>query len=112
VCNRFSEEYISAYQKLVRVSEPEEDYDGRVDLYKLFVACTSTVLMYTSKFEYRPSYRRFNTHVSALFFDNMTDPPRAVSNHSISICVSLSLDAADGGSRMLNDLRDLKKRYG
>jgi hypothetical protein len=51
VRNRFSEEYTSAYQKLVRVSEPEEDYDGLVDLYKLFVARTSTALMYTSNLE-------------------------------------------------------------
>ena len=38
MCNRFGEDYLSAYQTFVQVSEPEEDFDGRVDLYKLFVA--------------------------------------------------------------------------
>jgi len=35
VCNRFGAEYISAYQAYVQISPPEEDYDGRLDLYKL-----------------------------------------------------------------------------
>ncbi|KAJ9261309.1 hypothetical protein DTO212C5_8349 [Paecilomyces variotii] len=47
-CNRFGGEYLSAYHEYVPKSPPEEDYDGRLDLYKL----------------------RFNTHVSALFPDN------------------------------------------
>lgn len=67
VCNRFGDEYVQAYFKNVQVSAPEEDYDGRVDLYKL----------------------KFNTHVSALFFDNPTLR-----------------------EQMLGDLRDLKARYG
>ncbi|KAF2688475.1 hypothetical protein K458DRAFT_464970 [Lentithecium fluviatile CBS 122367] len=50
VCNRFGAEYVAAYHAHVQISAPEEDYDGRVDLYKL----------------------RFNTHVSALFHDNPT----------------------------------------
>ena len=50
ICNRFGEEYLAAYRSYVQMSPPEEDYDGRLDLYKL----------------------RFNTHVSALFADNET----------------------------------------
>ncbi|KAI0549869.1 Fructosamine kinase-domain-containing protein [Xylaria curta] len=49
-CNRFGPEYLEAYHDYVQISPPEEDYDGRLDLYKL----------------------RFNTHVSALFSDNQT----------------------------------------
>ncbi|KAE9369678.1 hypothetical protein N431DRAFT_380962 [Stipitochalara longipes BDJ] len=50
VCNRFGAEYLSAYHTYVHISPPEEDYNGRLDLYKL----------------------RFNTHVSALFKENWT----------------------------------------
>ncbi|QMW37278.1 hypothetical protein G4B11_000514 [Aspergillus flavus] len=50
ICNRFGDEYLAAYHSYVQVSAPEEDYDGRLDLYKL----------------------RFNTHVSALFTENNT----------------------------------------
>ncbi|KAH6681561.1 Fructosamine kinase-domain-containing protein [Halenospora varia] len=49
-CNRFGAEYLAAYHSYVKISAPEEDYDGRLDLYKL----------------------RFNTHVSALFKENPT----------------------------------------
>lgn len=49
-CNRFGAEYLAAYHAYVQISPPEEDYDGRLDLYKL----------------------RFNTHVSALFTQNQT----------------------------------------
>ncbi|XXG98088.1 hypothetical protein Hte_004407 [Hypoxylon texense] len=34
-CNRFGSEYLEAYHKYVDKSEPKEDYDGRLDLYKL-----------------------------------------------------------------------------
>lgn len=34
-CNRFGEEYRAAYREFVRPSPPEEDYAGRLDLYKL-----------------------------------------------------------------------------
>ncbi|SPQ26741.1 76921dad-3092-4693-abc8-17507038243d [Thermothielavioides terrestris] len=34
-CNRFDESYLTAYHKLVPKSDPVEDYDGRLDLYKL-----------------------------------------------------------------------------
>jgi len=34
-CNRFGKEYLDAYHKHVEKSAPEEDYDGRLDLYKL-----------------------------------------------------------------------------
>ncbi|KAG6361931.1 hypothetical protein INS49_010160 [Diaporthe citri] len=47
-CNKFGEEYLAAYHSVVPISAPEEDYGGRLDLYKL----------------------RFNTHVTALFRDN------------------------------------------
>jgi len=67
VCNRFGEDYLNAYHSYVDISSPEEDYDGRLDLYKL----------------------RFNTHVSALF-------PRSDTLRE----------------QMLDDLRDLAKRYG
>ncbi|KAH9889620.1 Fructosamine kinase-domain-containing protein [Xylariomycetidae sp. FL2044] len=50
VCNRFGDEYLSAYHEHVDISAPKEDYRGRLDLYKL----------------------RFNTHVSALFVDNLS----------------------------------------
>ncbi|KAK3368071.1 Fructosamine kinase-domain-containing protein [Podospora didyma] len=48
VCNKFGPEYVKAYHSFVPVSPPEEDYEGRLELYKL----------------------RFNTHVSALFAPN------------------------------------------
>lgn len=35
VCNRFGEEYLTAYHSFVQISAPEEDYQGRLDLYKL-----------------------------------------------------------------------------
>jgi protein-ribulosamine 3-kinase len=35
VCNRFGAEYLEAYHSYVQISPPEEDYDGRLDLYKL-----------------------------------------------------------------------------
>jgi fructosamine-3-kinase len=35
VCNRFGAEYLDAYRSYVQISPPEEDYDGRLDLYKL-----------------------------------------------------------------------------
>ncbi|KAI1293891.1 Fructosamine kinase-domain-containing protein [Xylaria venustula] len=66
-CNRFGAEYLNAYHDYFPISAPEEDYDGRLDLYKL----------------------RFNTHVSALFSDN------------------LALR-----EQMLGDIRDLVQRYG
>lgn len=50
ICNRFGAEYLAAYHSYIQISPPEEDYDGRLDLYKL----------------------RFNTHVSALFSQNQT----------------------------------------
>ncbi|KAH6873957.1 Fructosamine kinase-domain-containing protein [Thelonectria olida] len=49
-CNRFGAEYIAAYNSFVQISPPEEDFEGRLDLYRL----------------------RFDTHVSALFVDNET----------------------------------------
>ncbi|KAK3344225.1 Fructosamine kinase-domain-containing protein [Lasiosphaeria hispida] len=49
-CNRFGDEYITAYNSFVQISSPEEDFEGRMDLYRL----------------------RFDTHVSALFVDNET----------------------------------------
>ncbi|KAN0101978.1 Fructosamine/Ketosamine-3-kinase [Hyaloscypha variabilis] len=67
VCNRFGAEYLSAYHTYVQISPPEEDYNGRLDLYKL----------------------RFNTHVSALFVENLTLR-----------------------EQMLGDMRDLVERYG
>ncbi|KAK8063113.1 hypothetical protein PG997_015210 [Apiospora hydei] len=48
VCNKFGADYLAAYNSYVQISDPAEDYEGRLDLYKL----------------------RFNTHVSALFKDN------------------------------------------
>ncbi|KAK8137394.1 hypothetical protein PG984_005334 [Apiospora sp. TS-2023a] len=44
-CNKFGAEYLTAYHSHVPISDPVEDYQGRLDLYKL----------------------KFNTHVSALF---------------------------------------------
>lgn len=35
ICNRFGPEYLAAYHTYVQISPPEEDYDGRLDLYKL-----------------------------------------------------------------------------
>ncbi|PGH08851.1 hypothetical protein AJ79_05856 [Helicocarpus griseus UAMH5409] len=48
VCNRFGDEYIAEYRKAADDIPTQEDFEGRLDLYKL----------------------RFNTHVSALFPDN------------------------------------------
>ncbi|KAF5672870.1 kinase-like domain-containing protein [Fusarium denticulatum] len=49
-CNRFGDEYVAAYNTFAQISAPEEDFEGRLDLYRL----------------------RFDTHVSALFLDNET----------------------------------------
>ncbi|KAF9765618.1 hypothetical protein IL306_002085 [Fusarium sp. DS 682] len=49
-CNRFGDEYIAAYNTFAQISAPEEDFEGRLDFYRL----------------------RFDTHVSALFFNNET----------------------------------------
>ncbi|KAI9375177.1 Fructosamine kinase-domain-containing protein [Aspergillus egyptiacus] len=49
-CNRFGDDYIAAYTRFAQISAPEEDFLGRLDLYRL----------------------RFDTHVSALFVDNET----------------------------------------
>ncbi|KAK0639450.1 Fructosamine kinase-domain-containing protein [Cercophora newfieldiana] len=46
-CNKFGDEYIEAYKKFAEVSEPKEDFEGRLDLYRL----------------------KFDTHVSALFLE-------------------------------------------
>ena len=35
ICNRFGDEYLDAYHAYVPISPPEEDYHGRLDLYKL-----------------------------------------------------------------------------
>jgi protein-ribulosamine 3-kinase len=35
VCNRLGPEYVKAYHLYVQISPPEEDYAGRLDLYKL-----------------------------------------------------------------------------
>ena len=40
ICNRFGAEYLAAYHSYVQISPPEEDYDGRLDLYKLQEADT------------------------------------------------------------------------
>lgn len=37
ICNRFGAEYLETYHSYVQISPPEEDYDGRLDLYKLCV---------------------------------------------------------------------------
>ncbi|KAK0716735.1 Fructosamine kinase-domain-containing protein [Apiosordaria backusii] len=47
-CNKFDQRYLDAYHQVVPKSEPVDDYDGRLDLYKL----------------------RFNAHVSALYPSN------------------------------------------
>ena len=35
ICNRFGDEYLDAYHCYTQISPPEEDYNGRLDLYKL-----------------------------------------------------------------------------
>ncbi|ORY66269.1 Fructosamine kinase-domain-containing protein [Pseudomassariella vexata] len=67
ICNRFGDEYLAAYNTFVHISAPEEDFEGRLDLYRL----------------------RFDTHVSALFTENLT----------------LRV-------QVLNVMRDLVQRYG
>lgn len=37
-CNKFGSEYLAAYHSHVPISAPEEDYQGRLDLYKLLVS--------------------------------------------------------------------------
>ncbi|KAJ5650563.1 Fructosamine/Ketosamine-3-kinase [Penicillium longicatenatum] len=34
-CNRFGDEYVAAYKRFIEVSPPEEDFEGRLDLYRL-----------------------------------------------------------------------------
>ncbi|EXJ70756.1 uncharacterized protein A1O5_05746 [Cladophialophora psammophila CBS 110553] len=34
-CNKFGAPYLTAYRSYVQISQPEEDYHGRLDLYKL-----------------------------------------------------------------------------
>lgn len=34
-CNKFGEDYLTAYHTIVPIAAPEEDYRGRLDLYKL-----------------------------------------------------------------------------
>lgn len=72
VCNRFGEEYLLAYQKRVPISSPEEDFDGRVDLYKLCVEYSTSPCTARTNSNIGRDGRRFNTHVSALFHDNPT----------------------------------------
>ena len=35
ICNKFGAKYLAAYHSYVQKSAPKEDYDGRLDLYKL-----------------------------------------------------------------------------
>ncbi|TRX92013.1 hypothetical protein FHL15_007110 [Xylaria flabelliformis] len=81
-CNRFGPEYLEAYRDYVQISPPEEDYDGRLDLYKL----------------------RFNTHVSALFSDNQTLREQQVIPDPLA---SQSDNVSADSRRMLGDIRDL-----
>ncbi|KAL8297564.1 hypothetical protein RB597_006590 [Gaeumannomyces tritici] len=55
-CNRFGNEYVAAYNSFVQISPPEEDFEGRLDLYRL----------------------RFGTHVSALFLGSDTLRPQVL----------------------------------
>ncbi|KAL8949395.1 MAG: hypothetical protein Q9222_004496 [Ikaeria aurantiellina] len=66
VCNRFGKEYLDAYHSYVQVSPPEEDYEGRLDLYKLCVGIGTIMEMELTL------VRKFNTRVSALFRDDRT----------------------------------------
>lgn len=34
-CNRFGDEYVAAYSTFAQISPPEEDFQGRLDLYRL-----------------------------------------------------------------------------
>jgi len=34
-CNKFGAEYIAAYNSLVPISPPVEEFQGRLDLYRL-----------------------------------------------------------------------------
>lgn len=34
-CNRFGDEYVVAYNTFAQISEPAEDFEGRLDLYRL-----------------------------------------------------------------------------
>lgn len=34
-CNRFGDEYVAAYNTFAQISLPEEDFEGRLDLYRL-----------------------------------------------------------------------------
>ncbi|KAJ5319961.1 hypothetical protein N7508_000244 [Penicillium antarcticum] len=34
-CNRFGDEYVAAYSTFTQISPPEEDFEGRLDLYRL-----------------------------------------------------------------------------
>ncbi|KAJ5361834.1 hypothetical protein N7541_002678 [Penicillium brevicompactum] len=47
-CNKFGNEYVTTYNKLSPISPPQEDFEGRLDLYRL----------------------KFDTQVSALFIES------------------------------------------
>jgi len=49
ICNRFGAEYLAAYHSYVQISPPEEDYDGRLDLYKLWECDFKVVLEVNTK---------------------------------------------------------------
>lgn len=34
-CNKFGDEYVAAYTNLMEISHPKEDFEGRLDLYRL-----------------------------------------------------------------------------
>jgi hypothetical protein len=61
----FDKRYLDAYYVGDEISEPTEDFEGRLDLYKLWVLTSLKVIIDDlSLIEFD---RRFNAHVSALF---------------------------------------------
>ncbi|KAF2015201.1 hypothetical protein BU24DRAFT_449962 [Aaosphaeria arxii CBS 175.79] len=47
-CNRFGAKYLDAYHACAPISSPKEDFDGRVDLYKLRYIFDKSVALKTS----------------------------------------------------------------
>ena len=97
VCDRFGAEYLDAYHTFVKISAPEEDFDGRVDLYKLQDA----------NFIRLPNYTDTTIGASTRMYQHfsMTILPSVSSTDPLYMTLLTCY-------RMLGDMRDLVSRYG
>lgn len=83
-CSRFGLEDLEAYHDIVAKSESEEDYDGRLDLYELYISfCISVAVRITlirplQKIQYVclgfvPQHAGFARPVSPLLFKSIRE---------------------------------------